>query len=314
MTDFRIDDKAAAFDDAAYALNEQDKARVAALADAINFADPRLTFAYGARAMTETAKFAEELLAQMRAQNDDPLSRALSTLATQLKNLNIAGLPVEKISWGAQLPVLGGFFDPIARIEERFIVLSDDLDSLTEDLQTSLDAVLRDLEIMEQLYKLNREFYHELTLDIAVGKKRLSSAAPPATDVLNRFENRLYDLQLSRAITVQTEPQLSLILSNDKKLLKSLRDGALTIIPAWKEQMESALENWRKQGAAYANLAEDIKSLSETHGKLLESVKETLQIITEICEDRRKVEDELSRMEGYLRGQLTCPPEGSSKK
>ncbi len=311
MTDFPIDAKTAAFDDAAYSMNEQDKERVTALAAAIDFADPRLPITYGARAMTETAKFAEELLAQVRAQNDDPLHRALSTLAAQLKNLNISGLPVEKISWGAQLPILGGFFDPIARIEERFFVLADDLDSLTDDLQASLEAVLRDIEIVEQLYKLNREFHYELTLDIAAGKKRLSSAAPPAGDILNRFENRLYDMQLSRAVTVQSEPHLSLILSNDKKLLKSLRDGALTIIPAWKKQMESALENWRKHGAAYANLAEDIRSLSATHGKLLESVEETLRIIIEICKDRSKVEEELRRMEGALRGRLTCPPENN---
>ena len=102
MTDFRIDGKAAAFDDAAYALNEQEKARVAALADAINFNDPRLTFAYGARAMTETAKFAEELLAQMRAQNDDPLSQALRGLidnaASHEQQIALLWQAIEKLS------------------------------------------------------------------------------------------------------------------------------------------------------------------------------------------------------------------------
>lgn len=317
MSNSRIDvagsDLAGEPDTEVYLKSEQGQERLAAIAADIDFADPALTITYGARVMAETAKFAEELLAQVRAQDDGPLRRVLVAFAAQLKNMDIAGLAQEKPGWSSRLPVLGGMFDPLSRAGERFNVLVDDLGDFTDSLQTALDAITRDIEIMEQLHELNREFYRQLSLNIEAGKERLAAIqTSDYTVTLSRFEARLYDLQLSRAAAAQTAPKIRLIQSNDQKLAKRLKEDILATLPAWKDQMALALAGREaKQASEKAEHPSNLKTLHEIHIQLIETVEDTLLLISETGDSRCAVEEELSRMEGDLRGRLACRSENN---
>ncbi len=340
-----------------------DKDRIAEIAANIDFADPSLTIAYGARTMTDIAKFADGLLAQVRARDSGPVGQVLSSLLGRLKDLDIAETAGQEPGWTARLPVLGKLFDPMTRAQARFNTLADGVDNVVVSLQTAMTRLMRDIEVMEQLYDLNREFHHELTVDIAAGHMRLeqaraedlprlqaeahkagesaadnlsAQAVRDFADKLNRFERRLYDLQLARAVTLQTAPQIRLIQGNDQTLAEKIQAGILTAIPIWKSQMVLALSiHGQKQAArlqqevsdttnellrknasllhdatvSTAREAErgvvDIESLREVHGKLLSTVEETLNIAVEARDKRRNVEEELRRMEDDLHDRLT---------
>lgn len=342
---------------------EADQAKIAAIAADIDFADPSLTIAYGARTMADIAKFADALLVQVRARDAGPVGQVLSALLGRIKDMNIAETAGQEPGWAARLPLLGGLFDPMTKAQARFNTLADGVDSVVVNLQEAMTRLLRDIEVMDQLYELNREFHHELTLAIAAGKKRLEEAyaedlprlqdkarqageADPDNmaaqavrdfaDKLNRFERRLYDLQLARAVTLQTAPQIRLIQGNDQTLAEKIQAGILTAIPVWKAQMVLALSlHGQKQAARLqqdvtdttnellrknAELLRDatidtaretergvvdIESLRAVHDMLLDTVEETLRIATEARDKRREVEKELHRMEGDLRDRLT---------
>lgn len=357
---------------------EADLARIAKIAADIDFADPSLTIAFGARTMADIAKFADALLAQVRARDSGPVGQVLSSLLARMKDMNIVETAGQEPGWAARLPVLGGMFDPMAKAQARFNTLADGVDNVVITLQEAMTRLLRDIEIMEQLYGLNRNFYHELTLDIAAGKKRLEQAyaedlprlqdrtrqagaeqgsldaqtARDFADKLNRFERRLYDLQLARAVTLQTAPQIRLIQGNDQTLAEKIQAGILTAIPIWKAQMVLALSvHGQKQAARLqrevsdttnellrknaellheatvdtAREAErgvvDIESLRQVHDQLLSTVEETLRIAAEARDKRRVVEKELRRMEDDLRNRLadlggakTPPPSSAVEK
>ncbi len=358
---------------------ESDRARIAEIATGIDFADPSLTISFGARTMADIAKFSDALLVQVRARDSGPVGQVLSSLLARLKDMNIAETAGREPGWAARLPVLGGLFDPMTRAQARFNTLADGVDNVVITLQEAMTRLLRDIEIMEQLYELNRNFHHELTLDIAAGKKRLeqayagdlpklqdkarqggeeaqaaldAQAARDFADKLNRFERRLYDLQLARAVTLQTAPQIRLIQGNDQTLAEKIQAGILTAIPIWKAQMVLALSiHGQKQAArlqqevsdttnellrknaellhdatvSTAREAErgvvDIESLRQVHAQLLGTVEETLHIAAEARDKRRVVERELQRMEDDLRHRLadltgpkTAPPSGDAEK
>ena len=342
---------------------EADQAKIAKIAADIDFSDPSLTIAYGARTMADIAKFADALLVQVRARDAGPVGQVLSSLLGRIKDMNIAETAGQEPGWAARLPVLGSLFDPMAKAQARFNTLADGVDNVVVNLQEAMSRLLRDIEVMDQLYELNRNFHHELTLDIAAGKKRLEQAyaedlprmqdearqteeSEPDSmaaqgvrdfaDKLNRFERRLYDLQLARAVTLQTAPQIRLIQGNDQTLAEKIQAGILTAIPIWKAQMVLALSiHGQKQAVrlqqdvtdttnellrknaellhdatlSTAREAErgvvDIESLRAVHDKLLSAVEETLRIASEARDKRREVEKELQRMEGDLRDRLT---------
>lgn len=341
---------------------EPDEARIAEMAAHIDFADPSLTIAYGAKTMADIAKFSDGLLAQVRARDAGPVGQVLSSLLARIKDANIAEDAGQEPGWAARLPVVGGLFNPMTRAQARFNTLADGVDNVVIHLQDAMARLLRDIEVMEQLYGLNREFHRELTLAIAAGKQRLEQAraeelprlqdqarqmeqtAPDSLaaqkvrdfdDKLNRFERRLYDLQLARAVTLQAAPQIRLIQGNDQTLAEKIQAGILTAIPIWKSQMVLALSiHGQKQAARLqqevsdttnellrknADLLHtaavditresergvvDIESLRQVHAKLLETVEETLRMAVEARDKRREVEKELQHMEGDLRDRL----------
>jgi uncharacterized protein YaaN involved in tellurite resistance len=155
-------------------------------------------------------------------------------------------------------------------------------------------------------------------------------------DKINRFDRRLHDLKLSRAVTLQTAPQIRLIQSNDQTLAEKIQASVLTTIPLWKSQMVLALSLHGQKGAA--RLQKDVadttnsilrknaemleaatvdtareaerptvavETLREVQQRLISSIEQTLQIAEEGRGRRIEAEKELKDMEDGLRRQLT---------
>jgi uncharacterized protein YaaN involved in tellurite resistance len=57
----------------------------------------------------------------------------------------------------------------------------------------------------------------------------------------NRFEKKIHDLTLSRAISLQMAPQIRLLQNNDAQLADKIHSSLVNSIPLWKNQMVIAL-------------------------------------------------------------------------
>ncbi len=335
-----------------------DAAHVAEMAANIDFADPALTITYGSKAMNEIARFSDSLLSQVRAQDAGYIGDTLTNLLSKLKSTDMDAAASAESGPLAKLPLIGHFFNPMSRAKARFNTLADQVDSVGITLQKAMDGLLRDIEVMERLYELNRNFHQELSLAIAAGEQRLGEArnvelpklqaaaenndnlaaqeVRDFADRLNRFERRLHDLKLSRAVTLQTAPQIRMIQGNDQTLAEKIQAGMLTAIPIWKSQMVLGLSiHGQKQAARLQREVSDttnellnknadmlhqasvetareversvvdMETLRAVHGKLINTVQETMRIAAEAREQRRNAENELDRLEQDLRVQLT---------
>ncbi|MDL2285925.1 toxic anion resistance protein [Desulfococcaceae bacterium OttesenSCG-928-F15] len=155
------------------------------------------------------------------------------------------------------------------------------------------------------------------------------------SEQLNRFERRLHDLQLSRTITLQTAPQIRLIQSNDQTLAEKIQTSILSTIPIWKSQIVLGLTLQGQQNAAalqkrvadttntllkhnaealqqstietarqVERAVVDVDTLKEVHGKLLNTIEETLRIAQDGRSQRIAAEKELLTMEEDLKTKL----------
>lgn len=351
-----MDDKAALIPEDSSPQAGQE-ARIAEIGKSIDFNDPSLTVAYGARSMNDIAKFADELLSQVKGKDSGPVGEILGGLLSSVKAVDINALSGDG-GFLSKIPGLGGLFDKFERQMRQFQSLSEQVDTVSQRLESAMIGLLRDIEVLEHLYAHNKDHYNDLSLYIEAGKRKLAEAretALPALQAkaresgdsldaqnvrdfaerLNRFEKRLHDLTVSRAVALQTVPQIRMIQGNNQTLAEKIQTSVLTTIPLWKNQMVLAISLVRQKkglklqkdvsdatNALLLNNADmledatigtareveravvDFETIKTVHGKLLSTIEETLRIAEEGRARRAEVEAELDDMENTLREDL----------
>ena len=132
------------------------------------------------------------------------------------------------------------------------------IEGMLQDHQVQL---LKDIAMLDKMYEMNLVYFKELSMYIIAGKKKLAKvraeelpklvekakasnlpedaqAARDLEDLCNRFEKKLYDLELTRNISVQMSPQIRLIQSNDTMM------ACLLYTSCWPRPCAGASPGW----------------------------------------------------------------------
>ncbi|MBQ4253395.1 MAG: toxic anion resistance protein, partial [Erysipelotrichaceae bacterium] len=162
-----------------------------------------------------------------------------------------------------------------------------------------------------------------------------SQKANDYANLINRFEKKLHDLELTRMISIQMAPQIRLIQNNDTLMAEKIQSTLVNTIPLWKSQMVIALGLSHSQDAIAAEQAVDkmtnellkknaealkqgtiataeasergiveLETLQFTNKSLIETLDEVLKIQTEGRQRRTAAEVELRKLEAELREKL----------
>ena len=332
-------------------LNEAERKMVDDFAQKIDITDSNLVLQYGAAAQKNIASFSESALSNVKTKDLGQVGDALSQLVGELKTF---GQPEKK--------GLAGLFQKkrseLEAMKASYAKAESNVDRIVKVLEEHQVTLMKDIAMFDQMYELNTKYYKELTMYIIAGKKRLEylrsndlvqlreKAAQSGTQedaqacndfatLLDRFEKKLHDLELTRMISVQMGPQTRLLQNNDTQMLEKIQSSLVNTIPLWKSQMVLALglEHGRQATAAQtavtnmtndllrqnadmlkmgtietAREAErsvvDIQTLQHTNEQLISTLDEVMKIQTEGAQKRREAEAELGRIEGELKQKL----------
>ena len=332
-------------------LNEAERKMVDDFAQKIDITDSNLVLQYGAAAQKNIASFSENALSNVRTKDLGQVGDALSQLVGELKTF---GQPEKK--------GLAGLFQKkrseLEAMKASYAKAESNVDRIVKVLEEHQVTLMKDIAMFDQMYELNTKYYKELTMYIIAGKKRLEylrsndlvqlreKAAQSGTqedaqacndfaNLLDRFEKKLHDLELTRMISVQMGPQTRLLQNNDTQMLEKIQSSLVNTIPLWNSQMVLALglEHSRQATAAQtavtnmthdllrqnadmlkmgtietAKEAErsvvDIQTLQHTNEQLISTLDEVMKIQTEGAQKRREAEAELGRIEGELKQKL----------
>lgn len=274
-------------------LSEQDQHRIDEIVAKIDLIDPALSTSYGAKALNKGSQFADTMLEQARAKDSAEIGEQLLELRFKVKGFDVSGL--NKRSKLAGIPVIGKLFDNTEKTIASFDSLKQQIDVISDELDGGMVKLLRDVEMLEQLYQNNKASFHELTLYIAAGKrklnlvtkeelpqaKRLAEEAPDSmaaqavrdlVERIQRFERRLHDLELARMSALQTAPQIRILQSGNQMLAEKIQTSMLTMIPMWKNQMVLGLAIKSQKNAALVQ-----KEIADTTNELLRRNAEMLE-------------------------------------
>lgn len=321
----------------------------ASMVDITNSA--HVTF-FGADAQKKIAEFSNQTLESVKAKDLGSISDQLTGLVAQLTTMS----PEEP----------KGFFGKLFKKAEINIVqlranyesAAQNVERITRNLENHQVTLLQDVSMFDQMYNLNREYFKELTLYIIAGKKALETArnvkgvqlkekanrtgqpqdAQEYNDFMNmcdRFEKKLYDLELTRNVSIQMGPQIRLLQNNDQELVEKIQTVIVNTIPLWKNQMviSLGLANSQKAMAAQRAVTDatndmmrknaemlhqgsvdiaremergviDIETLKQTNQSLIDTLTDIQKVQNEGREKRRQAEQDLQVMENNLKNKL----------
>ncbi len=334
-------------------FSETQLAEIEKMANAIDMTDSTAIIQYGASTQKKVADFADSALGSVKTNDLGEVGNMVAKLVGELEVFN------EEIEGGKGLKAL------FKKAQKNIVVLKakyekaeKSVNSIVETLDDHQVTLLKDIAILDELYEKNHEYFKEISLYIVAGKQKLEEArnvtlaelqrkaeetgAPEDAQKANdfaaqceRFEKKIYDLELTRMVSVQMAPQIRMVQNNDNMMSEKIQSTIVNTIPLWKSQMIIALglahseealraeravtdvtndllkrnaEKLHQSTVAIAEESErgiiDIETLTHTNQELIATLDEVRDIQEKGHQKRVEAEQELGRIEGELKNKL----------
>ncbi len=333
-------------------LTAEEQRMVDDFAAKIDIKNSNLVLQYGAGAQKKIADFSETALDNVKTKDLGEVGQMLADVVTELRSFD-----TEEEEKG-----LFGFFkkssNKLEGMKAKYNKAETNVNQICKVLQNHQIQLLKDITMLDKMYDLNVTYFKELSMYILAGKKKLkevqstelpalldkasksglpedAQAANDLSNLLNRFEKKLHDLELTRMISIQMAPQIRLVQNNDTLMTEKIQSTLVNTIPLWKSQMVLAIGINHSDQAAKAQRqvtdmtnellrknAEvlktatietakesergivDVETLKKTNESLITTLDEVVRIQSEGRAKRQEAEVELRRMEGELKAKL----------
>ena len=337
-------------------FSDEDKKKIETISQQIKLLDHDGLLQFGTNLQQSMSQFSHQMLDEVQSKDMGPVGDSLSQLMGKLKSVNPNDLDPNKQSKLKRI-----FRRTKASINEvfsRMQSVSSQIDRITIQLDKHKGNLTKDVELLDGLYDQNKKYFDDVTLYIAAAqrkKQQIQSETIPELQekahnsgnqmdiqavadmeqFVDRLDKRIYDLQLSRQIAIQTAPQIRMIQNVNQALAEKIQSSILTSIPLWKNQMAIALTLMRQRNAVSAQRAVtdttndlltqnasmlkqnaietatenersivDIETLKTTQNDIIETIEQTLQIQQDGRQKRQAAEKELNGLENDLKQHL----------
>ena len=332
----------------------EERNRIEEIKTGIDFTDTQTTVQYGVGVQRRMTEFADSIMSNVRSKDGGEVGNLLSDLVIAVKSVD-TGFDDGILG---KMPLIKNAVHSVKKLKERYTKAEVQIDRIEGALEKARMDMLKDIGVFDIMYQENLNCFKELGLYIQAGREKVeemqtviipklraeatASGEPMDAqlvkdfeDTVDRFEKKIYDLELSRTISIQSAPQIKLIQNNDRILVDKIQTAILNTIPVWKSQFVIAmgLENQqrvlkmqreindatnemliRNSELLKSNTVEtaiesnrgivDIETLQKVNQNLISTIEETIQIQKEGKEKRQAAEVELGRIENELKNKL----------
>lgn len=333
------------------ALTAEEQQMVADFAAKIDVENTMQILQYGAGTQKKMADFSDAALENVRTQDLGEVGDLIVDVVGELK-----GFDAEE-----KKGLLGFFRRQVSKLEalkNRYAKAEANVEKIGDALQQHQVRLLKDSAVLDKMYEQNLDYFKELSMYILAGQQKLqevregklkelevvaqssglaedAQAARDLSDKCNRFEKKIHDLELTRAISIQTAPQIRMIQHNNNLMVEKIQTTLMNTIPLWKNQMVLALgiahsteaaqaqrqvtditnamlrQNAEKLRLASVETAKesergivDIETLKATNAELIQTLDDVMKIQAEGRAKRLAAETEMAKMENDLKVKL----------
>ena len=332
-------------------LSPAEQKMVADFAAKIDIENTNQILQYGAGTQKKMADFSDTALANVRTQDLGEVGDLLVNVMGELKGLD------QEEEKG-----IFGFFkkqsNKLELMKSKYAKAEVNVEKICSALEQHQVRLLKDSAVLDKMYDQNLAYFKELTMYILAGKQKLqdvregklkeleataqrtglaedAQAARDLAEKCNRFEKKIYDLELTRTISIQTAPQIRMIQNNDTVMVEKIQTTLVNTIPLWKNQMVLALgiahsteaatvqrqvndvtNSLLKKNAEALHMASvetakeaergivDIETLKKTNQDLIATLDDVMKVQAEGRQKRLAAEAEMAKMEADLKNKL----------
>ena len=331
-------------------LTPEEQKMVNDFAEKIDLTNTQMVLQYGAGSQKKIADFSENALSTIKTKDLDEIGELLTGVVGELRDFEKEDRGFFRI-----------FLKPADRLNDlkaKYDKAEVNIGKITGVMESHQITLMKDVNMLDKMYELNLSYFKELSMYIMAGKQKLNharsvelpallekaectklpedtQAAKDFAAMCDRFEKKIYDLELTRAISLQMAPQIRLIQSNDIVMSEKIQSTLVNTIPLWKSQMVIAIgldhatdaakaqrtvsdmtnELLKKNAEALkiasvetAKEAErgivDIETLKTTNQTLMTTLTDVMQIQEDGRAKRRAAEADLQRIENEMRQKL----------
>lgn len=336
-------------------LSEAEKKAVAEFAEKIDISNTAAVLQYGAGTQQKIANFSDSALQNVRTKDFGEVGDMVANLVGELKNFNNS---MDDSDAGFFAKLFGRAKKNVDAMKAKYDKAEVSVNNIVAVLENHQVVLLKDVATLDKMYETNLTYFKELSMYILAGKQALERErtttlvelkkkaeesglpedAQKANDfasLCDRFEKKIYDLELTRMVSIQMAPQIRLVQNNDTLMSEKIQSTIVNTIPLWKSQMVIALglahseealqaqravtdmtnellkknaEKLHQSTVAIAKESErgviDIETLTHTNQELINTLDEVQQIQAEGREKRIAAEAELGRIETELKTKL----------
>ena len=334
-------------------LTPEEQAMVDQFAQKIDITNSQQVLQYGSACQKKIGDFSEAALSKVSTKDLGEVGDMITDLIGELKSFDANE---------EQQKGIMGFFKKKTSQLDALKTKYDKTETNVEKIQSMLEAhqvqLLKDIAMLDKMYELNMAYFKELSMYILAGKKKLADvranelqqamdkakvsglpedaqAARDLADQCERFEKKLYDLELTRNISLQMGPQIRLLQNNNTMMAEKIQSTIVNTIPLWKSQMVLALgiahstqaakaqrevsdmtNELLKKNAATLKTASietakesergivELETLKNTNETLISTLDEVMQIQKDGRQKRQDAEVEIQRLENELKEKL----------
>ncbi len=257
----------------------------------IDITNTQQVLQFGAGSQKKIADFSETALSSVRTKDMGEVGKMLTDVVAELKDFD------EEEEKGF-LGLFKKSGSKIANLKAKYDKAEVNINKISDALEKHQIVLLKDVAMLDKMYELNVNYFKELSMYILAGKQKLNQAmntelpalvakaeqtglpedtqaAKDFAQMCNRFEKKIHDLELTRAVSLQMAPQIRLIQNNDTMMSDKIQSTLVNTIPLWKSQMVIAIGVEHSTEAAKAQ-----REVSDMTNELLKKNAETLKMAT----------------------------------
>ncbi len=270
---------------------------VTALQDALNeldINDRKSIIYFGSSAQEKLDEISNRMIDGVQNKDVGAAGAALNEMVASIRGFDMDEFnPNKKLAWWQKL---FGVTKPLVKFIQEYENVRDQIDRISNSLEKHKSQLMTDIVSLDKLYDANLDYFRKLELYIKAGETKLkeleekiipeyeAKVRDSNDDMLaiqdmkeirgfrDELERRIYDLRLSRQVTMQSLPSIRLIQENDKSLISKITSTLVNTVPLWRNQLAQTVTIFRSHATAGA-----VKDAADLTNELLEKNAEGLQ-------------------------------------
>jgi len=306
------------------------------LARTIDERDQIQILEFGKEPAVQISRFSDQILSNMRTTKVEDSGELLKHLGRIMDKFDAKDF--QKTSGG----IFGKLFKKGEKMVEKLFgkyqTMGSEIDKVYVEISKYQHEMVDATNMLEQMYEQNYQYY--LTLEkyvvagelkvedlknnalpqletrVASGDQLASMQLDSLKNAIELLEQRIYDLEMAKMVSLQTAPQIRLLQRGNTKLIGKINSAFVTTIPIFKNGLIQAVAAKRQKLVADSmseldrrtnemllknaqNISQqstDIAGLAGGPSIKIETIEESWNIIIKGMQETRAIEEENKRM------------------